>query len=74
MFKIHRDLSPEILRETFELNTSSYNLHRNDAFEKRQVHSLYHVIESLSFLGPRAWDLVPAKLKQSDNLVSFKLK
>ena len=48
MFKIHRGLSPEILRETFVSKTSSYNIRRNDTFEKRQVHSVYHGTESLS--------------------------
>ena len=33
MFKIHRALSPEILRETFMSKTNSYNLCKNDAFE-----------------------------------------
>ena len=63
MFKIYRGLSPEILRETFVSKTSSYNLRRNDTFEKRKVHSVYHGTESLSFLGPKIWDLVPAELK-----------
>ena len=66
MFKIHRGLSPEILRETFVSKTSSYNLRRNDTFEKRKVHSVYHGTESLSFLGPKIWDLVPVELKQSE--------
>ena len=47
MFKIHRGLSPEILRETFVSKTSSYNLRRNDTFGKRNVHSVYHGTESL---------------------------
>ena len=74
MFKIHRGLSPEILRETFVSKTSSYNLRRNATFEKRKVHSVYHGTESLSFLGPKIWDLVPVELKQSETLYSFKLK
>ena len=53
MFKIHRGLSPEVLRETFVSKTSSYNLRRNHTFEKRKVHSLYQGTESLSFLGPK---------------------
>ena len=63
MFKNYRGLSPEILRETFVSKTSSYNLGRNDTVEKHQVHSAYHVTESLSFLGPKIWDLVPAEFK-----------
>ena len=35
MFKIHQDLSPKILKETFVSETSSYNLRRNNAFKKR---------------------------------------
>ena len=35
MFKIHQDLSPKILKETFVSKTSSYNLHRNNTFKKR---------------------------------------
>ena len=74
MFKIHRGLSPEILRETFVSKTSSYNLPRNDTFEKRKVHFVYYGTESLSFLGSKLWDLVPVQLKQSETLCSFKLK
>ena len=44
MFKFHRGLSPEILSETFVSKKSLYNLRKNDTFEKRQVHSVYHVI------------------------------
>ena len=74
MFKIHRGLSLEILRETFVSKTSSYNLRKNDTFEKHKVHCVYHGTESLSFLGPKIWDLVPAEWKQSETLYSFKLK
>ena len=74
MFKIHQGLSPEILRETFVPKTSSYNLRRNHTFKKRKVHSVYHGTESLSFLGPKIWDLVPVELKLSETLFSFKLR
>ena len=74
MFKIHRDLSPEVVSETFESKTSSYNLRRNGAFEKRQVNFVYHGTESLSFLVPKIWDLVPVELNQLEGLDFFKLK
>ena len=74
MFKIQICLSPEILSETFVSKTSSYSLRRNDTFEKRKVHSVYHGTESLSFLGPKIWDLVPVELKQSETLYSFNQK
>ena len=45
MFKLHRGLSPEILRKTFVSKTNFYNFRRNDTFEKRQVQSIYHGTE-----------------------------
>ena len=74
MFKIHWDLSPDILKEIFVLKISLYNLRRNNAFERRQVHSVYHGTESLSFLRPKFWNLVSLELKKSESLEVFKLK
>ena len=74
MFKIHRGMSPDILREIFVPKISSYNLHKNNTFERCQVHSVYHGTESLSFLGPKIWDLVPLDFKQLESLEVFKLK
>ena len=54
--------------------TSWYNVRENDTFEKRQVHSVYQGTQSLSFLGPKICDLVPAELKQSESIDAFKLK
>ena len=61
--EIPRGLSPDILREIFVPKISLYNLSRNNTFERRQVHSVYHDTELLSFLGPKIWDLVALELK-----------
>ena len=63
MFKVHRGLSPDVLREIFVPKISSYNLRRNNTFKRRQVHSVYPRTESLSFLGPKIWYLVSLELK-----------
>ena len=47
MLKIHRDLSPDILREIFAPKISSYNLRRNNTFKRRQVHTVYHCVKSV---------------------------
>ena len=74
IFKINRGVSPEVPTETFVSETSLFNLRTNDTFAKRQVHSVYHGSELLPFSGPKIWDIVPAKLKQSESLDSFKIK
>ena len=74
MFKIHRGLSPDILREIFLPKISLHNLRRNNTFERGHVRSVYHGTKSLSFLGPKIWDLAPLELKQLESLQVFKLK
>ena len=62
------------LRITYQDNASTFQellnkdncfntLHRNNAFEICQVHSVYHGTELLSFLGPKIWDLAPVELR-----------
>ena len=60
--------------ETFVSKTSSYNVYKNDTFERRQVHFEHHSAASFSFLDPKIWDLLPVELKQSESIDSFKLK
>ena len=73
-FKIYRILCPDILREIFVLKINSYNICRNNTFERRQVHSVYYGTESLSFLSPKIWGLVSMELKKLERLDFFKLK
>ena len=53
--------------------SSLYNLCRNNAFERHQIHLVYHDTELPSFVGPKVWDLVPLGPKQLENLKVFKL-
>ena len=66
LYKVKSNMAPEILNEIFQNRTSSYNLRTNSSFADRPVHSVYHGTESLSFLGPKIWELFPKDAKQSD--------
>ena len=74
MFKISRNLCPELLNDIFLKRTNPYNLRRNDTFYSRQVYSVYHGTESLSFWGPKIWELVPLEIKESETIDIFKNK
>ena len=74
MFKIKNNMAPEFLNEIFQNRALLYNLRTNSNFSSRQVHSVYHGTESLSFLGPKIWELVPEDTKQSESLKIFKNK
>ena len=65
-------MAPEILNGIFEERTNLYNLRENSSFNSRRVHFVYHGTESLSYLGPKIWDLVPELIRTSENLDIFK--
>ena len=74
LFKISNELSPDIVKETFQKKIISYNLRNKNSFMTRQVNSVYHGTESLSFLGPKIWDQVPQEIKESKSIDIFKSK
>ena len=74
MFKVYKNISPELLNDIFEPKESCYRLRANSFFKTRKVTSVHHGTESLSFLGPKIWDLVPLDIKQSENIDIFKSK
>ena len=74
IFRIKNNMAPEFLNEIFQNRALPFNLRTNPNFSSRQVHSVYHGTESLSFLGPKIWELVPEDTKQSESLKIFKNK
>ena len=40
-------------------------------FSKPMVKSVYHGTESISYLGPKIWDILPEKLRNIENLEHF---
>ena len=64
MFKFSRSLSPEIVNELFQFREPiTYELRRRSQFEIPFVHSVFSGTESLKFLGPKIWTLVPNELE-----------
>ena len=65
MFKVYKNLSPAIIADLFYVRQNNYNLRHDSSYAIPNVKSVYHGTESLSNLGPRIWNLVSDKLKQS---------
>ena len=74
MFRIKNNMVPEFSNKTFQNRELQYNLKANSNLSSRQAHSVYHGTESLSFLEPKIWELVPDDTKQSESLKIFKYK
>ena len=66
-------MTPQIMNEVFARNCAlNYNLRRRCEFASRAINIAHYGSESLSFLGPKIWEMLPLDLKTSDFLDSFK--
>ena len=66
MFKVHRSISPPILSEFFCRRDISYN------FCRAKSKICFSWSESISYLDPKIWDIVPLKLKDLTSMKAFK--
>ena len=51
---------------------SHYNLRWCNDFRIPSIRTVYHGSESISFLGPKIWNILPDEIKQQTSLNSFK--
>ena len=73
MYKVSNNFSPPHINEIFEVrNEHPYNLRQNSQFSRPSVKSVYHGTESLYYLGPKIWDILPNIYKNIDGLHKFK--
>ena len=74
IYKVLHGFSPPILNDIFVPVSRPYNFRRNDTLQRRRVNYIRHGTESISFLGPKTWDLVPSDIKLSQSLSIFDRK
>ena len=74
MFLIKHGQSPESVSDIFTQTTQHYNFRQNRHFRIRSVKSVYQCSESISYLGTKIWEIVPAKIKETNSLTSFDIK
>ena len=73
MFRFNNGLSLPLMSNIFKLKAEhSYNLRQVSEFSRPMIKSVYHGTESISYLGPKKWDMLPEELKNIDSLELFK--
>ena len=74
IFKVSKNPAQPQMHDVFKLkDQAQYNLRYNSLFCRPLVKSVYKGIESLSFLGPKIWDILPDTYKNLRYLNSFKV-
>ena len=76
MYIIKNDLSPLIVTELFEQRIEQHcDLRKNfQQFIIPPIRTVYHGSESISFLGPKIWNILPDKLKNVNSIEAFKMQ
>ena len=72
IFKVYNNIAPPIFTEIFNKRNPNDQLRHTLHFSIPPVRSLYNGTESLSFLGPKNWDIVLRELKEVKMLNVFK--
>ena len=73
LYKVKNDIGPEILKDVFKLKEENIYC-SNFIFETKNVRTVTYGTESLSFLVPKIWSLIPDEIKNVDTLCEFKTK
>ena len=71
MSKVSKNLSPPLVREIFEKRGNVYDLQNPSEFVRPQIR-VYNGKESISYLEPKIWDIIPPELKFLENVNAFK--
>ena len=74
MYKVKHNISPQIMNNIFVKKENMYDLRNNPTWKIRAVKSVLHGTESLSFRGPKTWDMLPTDIKKSESLREFVFK
>ena len=72
--KILNGLFPDIMQEIFETKIKYYNTHNAPAFSSRNIKTVRYGLQTISYMAPKIWDLVPKEMKQVTTLNEFKAK
>ena len=74
MYKILNGLSPDIMQDIFEIKSNYYNTRNAPPFSSRNIKTVRYGLQTISYMAPKIWDLVPKEMKQVTTLNQFKAK
>ena len=73
IFKVKNNLSPEIMKQVFDLQEPYHNLCCvNSQLRRENIKTTHYGIQSAKFIGPKIWVMVPWNIKNCKSLREFK--
>ena len=74
MDKMLNGLYPDIMPDSFETKDNYDNTCNAPAFSSRNVKTVRYGLQTISYMAPKIWNLVPKEMKQVTTLNEFKAK
>ena len=71
MYKVKNNLSPIPVQEIFKPEDNTQNLRSGKDWDMPKVRTVNKGLETIRYRGPKTWDLLPNKLKESKTLAKF---
>ena len=73
IYKVKNGIAPEIMKDIFELQNPSYNLRSTcNQFRRGNIKTVHYGLQSVRYIGPKIWELVPNNIKYCDSLSKFR--
>ena len=74
IYKALNNLSSPLMSELFQVKDLTYNLRKGDILVTRNVKTKNYGTDSISYLAPKIWKLIPEVIRNSKSLNIFKYK
>ena len=73
IYKVKSGIAPDKMEDIFELQNPSYNLRSScNQFRRENIKTVQYGLQSVRYLGPKIWELVPNNIDYSNSLGKFK--
>ena len=72
MYKINNNLAPSLMDDIFPKGENPYDTRSKNPFQGYNIRTVKNGSETISFRGPKTWELVPNNIKNSISLNHFK--
>ena len=73
-YKFLHGLSPPLMNEIFVERKNNYSLRGNNVLTRQRVNSVRYGTETVPFLAPKIWNILPKEIKDSKSRDIFKRK
>ena len=74
MYRVKHRIAPKIICELFNEANVPYNLRQDVSFRSYNIKTVLYGTETLSYLGPKIWNLVPSNIRGCATEPSFHQK